>query len=135
MGWEVSTPRKRCACRSDQGSGAVENDQKALKKRRKKRHATADGKTKGLGAILDSFWEPLGPILAPKGRSKNEGICGCFFGRLQGLLLGLLGGNGAAQAARGRPQNVVSAGRARHVGLGNLAKTEPGASNHLVFFG
>ena len=94
----------------------MENDQKALKKRRKKRHATADGKTKGLCPILDSFWEPLGSILAPKGRSKNEELCGCFFGRLQGLLLGLLGGNGAAQAARGRPQDVVSAGRAPHVG-------------------
>ena len=112
MGWEVSTPRKRCACRSEQVSGAVENDQKALKKRRKKRHATADGKTKGLGPILDSFWEPLGPILAPQGRSKNGGLYGCFFGRLQGLLLGVLGGNGAAQAARGRPQTEVSAGRA-----------------------
>ena len=116
MGWEVSTPRKRCACRSDQGSGAVENDQKTLKKRRKKRHATADGKTKGLGAILDSFWEPLGPILAPKGWSKNEGICGYSFGRLQGLRLGLLGGNGAAQAAQGRPQTTLLATRARVVG-------------------
>ena len=66
------------------------------------------------------FWlmlEAFGPILGAKGPSKNEGICGCFFGRLQGLLWGLLGGNGAAQAARGRPQTYGSAARAGIVGL------------------
>ena len=34
QGLDVSTPRKRCACRSDQGSGGVENVIKCVKKQR-----------------------------------------------------------------------------------------------------
>lgn len=97
QGLEVSTPRKPCACRSDQGSGGVENVLKCVKNQKEKRSAPAEWKIGGFGFILASFWEAPGPILEAKGRPKTKQNFWYFFRVSRGCTWGLPGRPGAAR--------------------------------------
>ena len=104
QGLEVSTPRKPCACRSDQGSGGVENVLKCVKNQKKKRSAPAEWKIGGFGSILASFWEAPGPILEAKGCPKTKQKFWYFFRVSKGCTWSLLGRPRAAGASRPAPR-------------------------------
>ena len=134
MGWDVSTPRKRCACRSDQGSGAMENDQKAIKNEGKNVMRPQTGKLRvwlpfwtHFGSLSGLFWHPRGGRKTKDFVVVSSVVCrGSFWAPWVAM--------GPPRPPGGVPKPM---GR-RHGGctwaLGNLAKTEPGALNHLVFF-
>ena len=110
-------------------------DQKSDKKQRKTRFAAAGWKRNGFGTILGSFWKPLGPFWEPRGLPEISEIVVVSSGACKGSFWASWVAMGPPRPARGVPKPLPRRDGGGTWALGNFAKTEPGASNHLVFFG